>query len=340
MPKKFIILVTFTVMLMLLLPFICSRGWKASLKSYMQSELPGNVVFSGTDEEYSDVMIKVYISERGIVEEIPLFDYLCGVLCAEMPAGYELEALKAQAVAACSYMVYRMEGELNKPGLIAEHHGAYICTDPAHCKGYLSEQEVISAWGEEAYNKYYPKIEAAVNSVLGQIITYDGVPANTVWHSISSGQTENAADVWGLDVPYLVSVESFEDVSAPDYQSSISFDAIDFVDILSGITDQELDTSLAVGEIKRSSAGGVNSIVLLGCEFPGTQIRSAFKLRSTNFDLIFESGTFTFTVRGYGHGVGMSQYGANELAKDGLNYEQILKTYYTGVEITKYEFNS
>ena len=224
MIKKLVLPLSAAIILMLLLPFLFSRGWKATLSEYVQRELPGNVLFTDTKEDFSHIAVKVLHADTNIVEDIPIYDYLCGVVAAEMSPEFELEALKAQTVAACSYMVYRMEGELSKPGLIEEHHGAYVCTDYRHCKAYLSKEDAKINWGDTYFNINYAKIETAVNSVLGEIITYDGKPANAVFHSISSGKTESAEDVWGLAVPYLVSVESYADTSAETYESVVQIE--------------------------------------------------------------------------------------------------------------------
>ncbi len=229
--KKFIIPIVLSVFMLLLVPFLASQGWTAPLKSYIESSLPGSPVFESHDAEYENVLIPVL--NNGKVEQILLFDYLCGVVCAEMPATYEIEALKAQTVAACSYMIYRMESEQKSPGLTPEHNGAYVCTDPSHCKGYLSQQQLRDRWGDEYFTQHYPKIKAAVNSVLGEVITYEGRVANAVFHAISAGKTENAADVWGLEIPYLVAVESYADTTGDQYLSSLEMSGDELFDLLS-----------------------------------------------------------------------------------------------------------
>ena len=342
MIKKLVLPLSAAIILMLLLPFLFSRGWKATLSESVQRELPGNVLFTDTKEDFSHIAVKVLHADTNIVEDIPIYDYLCGVVAAEMSPEFELEALKAQTVAACSYMVYRMEGELSKPGLIEEHHGAYVCTDYRHCKAYLSKEDAKINWGDTYFNINYAKIETAVNSVLGEIITYDGKPANAVFHSISSGKTESAEDVWGLAVPYLVSVESYADTSAETYESVVQIEKDEFLQKVSSLGDAQADEDAPdtwIGDTVRTEAGGVKNIELCGATLTGEQVRTLFSLRSSNFDIAYADGAFTFTVRGYGHGVGMSQYGANELAKKGMDYKEILKTYYTGVEIVAYDFS-
>ena len=321
--KKILFILSVHILLLLLLPFLLSKGWTASLAQYRPSLSPSDTT--------ADVYIPVLVDDR--VEELPLTQYLCGVVAAEMPASYQTEALKAQAVAACSYMVYR---SVNEPD-IPEHKGAWVCNDPSHCKGYLSTLQMKQTWGEDHYAEYYAKIASAVSAVAGQILTYNGQPVNAVFHAISGGKTEKAADVWGHDVPYLQAVESFVDVNAAQYLSTVEFSREKLYQLLA-ITQPQISKDLTVGTITRSDSGGVLSAEIGGANFTGAQLRSTLSLRSTNFEIAQQDDTFIFTVKGYGHCVGMSQYGAGQLAESGMTYTDILKTYYTDVEITHYTF--
>ena len=321
--KKILLMLTSHILLLLLLPFVLSKGWTASLAEYRPSL---SALHTPTE-----VYVPVLVDDR--VEELPLTQYLCGVVAAEMPASYPSEALKAQAVAACSYMVYRSINEPNAP----EHQGAWVCNDPSHCKGYFTPLQMKQHWGEDNYTEYYAKIAAAVSAVAGQVLSYNGQPINAVFHAISAGQTANAADVWGQDVPYLQAVESFVDVNAAQYLTTEEYSAEKLYQLLA-ITKPDIRQDLTVGEIKRSDSGGVLSAEIGGVTFTGAQLRSTLSLRSTNFEIARQDDTFTFTVKGYGHCVGMSQYGAGQLAQEGMSYTDILKTYYTDVEITPYAF--
>jgi len=321
--KKILVTLSIHILLLLLLPFLLSKGWTASLSQYRPS--------LSSPEEPTEVYIPVLVDDR--VEELTLTQYLCGVVAAEMPASYPSEALKAQAVAACSYMVYRSVNEPDAP----EHQGAWVCNDPSHCKGYLSPLQMKQHWGEEHYNEYYAKIAAAVSAVAGQVLTYEGQPINAVFHAISAGKTERAADVWGQDVAYLQAVESFVDVNATQYLSTAEYSAEQLYQLLA-IIKPDVDKGLAVGTVSRSDSGGVLSAEIGGVTFTGAQLRSTLSLRSTNFEIARQDDTITFTVKGYGHCVGMSQYGAGQLAESGMSYTEILKTYYTDVEITPYAF--
>ncbi len=324
--KKILFPLLCSFLLLLLLPFLLSKGWTAPLAEYRPSTVDSDIT------DTAEVLVPVLVDDT--VEHLPLTQYLCGVVAAEMPASYDTEALKAQAVAACSYMVYRSE---NNPDT-SEHKGAWVCNDPSHCKGYLTQAQMKQTWGEDNYAQYYAKIASAVGAVTGQILTYDGEPVNAVFHAVSAGVTERAADVWGQDVPYLQAVESFVDVNAAQYLSSVEFTSSELYALLS-IIKPDINDSLTVGEITRTESGGVRSAVIGGVTFTGVQLRSALSLRSTNFEIGRKDGLFTFTVKGYGHCVGMSQYGAGQLAASGMGYEEILKTYYTDVEIETYTFS-
>ena len=314
-----------------MLPMLISKGWQKNLDAPERAQTPIKEDIS----EYANVIIKV--QNNGIVQDIPLFEYLCGVVSSEMPASYEPEALKAQAVAACSYTVYRMEALEKSPGLFPEHNGAYVCTDPAHCKAYADTEEQREMWGED-FESNSAKIQSAVSQVLGYILTYDGEPANAVFHAISSGKTENACDIWGSEIGYLVSVDSAQDTQSDGYETTVTVDKETFLETLSNYM-QTAPAEITVGEITRTEAGAVKSIVLCGESFTGAKIREAFNLRSSNFSLTQTETDITFTVKGYGHGVGMSQYGANQMAKEGATYTEILRKYYSGTVLEKYNFS-
>lgn len=293
----------------------------------------------GSQSETPEFEVKLYRTASKKTESIPLRQYLCGVVAAEMQADSEMEALKAQAVAACSYMIYRYEYQKQTPDAEGAHPDAYVCDDFTHCKGYLSEKEASKRWGRDWYEKNYPRIQAAVNQVYGQVITYDGKPVNAVFHAISSGTTESAENVWGADIPYLQSVESAADTTAAGYESTPTFTLKETKKVLTELSLTPGDRPEEWFEAPQlDSAGSVESIKICGKSFSGTQIRQAFSLRSTAFTVTYREEKFIFTVHGYGHQVGMSQYGACSLAAEGKNYTEILKHYYSGVKIQSYTF--
>ena len=287
----------------------------------------------------SIISISVYDTKTNTVETVDLEEYLCGVVFSEMPSSFEIEALKAQAVAARSFCVYKMlySTEANRE----EHHGADICNDFKHCKDYISYEEACEKYGDEYINPLWEKIQNAVNSTKDEIITYKSEPAIAVFHAISGKETESAENVWGNAVPYLVSVPSEEDNRQSEVRNYITesiFDADEFKNILVSnniclTADFSKDASLWVENIKLNSSGRVDTADICGKTTTGRKLREIFSLRSTDFTLEYKNQAFIFTVTGYGHGVGMSQYGANIMAIDGRNYMEILLWYYTGVEI-------
>ncbi len=268
--------------------------------------------------------VSVLHAETGQVESANLEDYLLGVVAAEMPASFHAEALKAQAVAARTYIYNSMVAkEAN-----SDHPQANVCTDSAHCKAWLSDAALRTDMGENWYTEHYPKIEAAVYETRGEIVTYNSEPIVAVFHSTGSGRTENSADVWGGDLPYLKSVESAGDAVSPKFTSTVEVPKTEICETL-GVTDAQ------VYEYTRSEGGAVLTVNIGGFLFRGTDIRAYFDLNSANFEIEETDTHFIFHVKGNGHGVGMSQYGANFMAENGNSYTEILTTYYTGVTLSK-----
>ena len=286
-----------------------------------------------TPGDEKEKTVSVYVHSEDKVTEMNENQYLKEVVAAEMPASFEPEALKAQAVAARSYLEARRSA-YRTSGTPESHKGADICTDPTHCKAWISEEKRRGLWGKDA-DKNWEKISKAVDETSGEVLTYNGTVISAVFHSTSSGHTENAKDVWGGDAPYLVSVESEGDKTSPKYKSEKEMSLEEFkkiaADNIDGVNfDKEL-----IGDIARSDAGGILTISVGGVKIKGTVFRKIYDLRSTNVNVSIKDGKLYFDVTGFGHGVGMSQYGANYLASKGKNYKEILKTYYTGVEIEK-----
>ena len=263
------------------------------------------------------------------VREMDLRDYLFGVLAAEMPADFEPEALKAQAVAARTYALWCMRG--------GRHEGADVCTDYRCCQAWRDDAALREAWGA-SYEDRAAKLRSALDATDGEYLSYEGLPAFAAFHSSSAGFTEDSGAIWSA-LPYLVSVSSPEDAeSVPGYVSEAVFPALDFRDTL--LYDKpEADFSGPpegwIGETERDGSGRVAWMELGGVRFSGTQLRALFSLRSTAFTLGCADGLFTFTVTGFGHGVGMSQYGAQALAAQGWDYAAILAHYYPGTALTR-----
>lgn len=256
-------------------------------------------------------------------------EYVIGVVAGEMSPDGEPEALKAQAVAAYTYAKY-------KQSLRREENRRYDVTDTAASdQCYRSQAEQVALW-QDKYAENRALIEAAVDAVLGETLTYEGKPILAVYHSASSGKTENAADVWGREYPCLVSVESTSDLLSPEYLGSVTFSAADFAEhaLDAGVTLVG-DPAGWAGAAERSGTGSVKSILLGGTAVSGTAVRSAFGLNSCHFDLTYADGSFTFETRGKGHGVGMSQFGASHMASQGSTYREILAWYYPGAVLKK-----
>ena len=261
---------------------------------------------------------------------VTMADYLPGVLAGEMPALFEMEALKAQAVAARTYILYRMATPTDK------HPEAVICDDPSCCKAFLSADTLEEKWGKD-FDKYYEKMCTAVRETDGEYLRYAGSPIQAVFHSSSPGQTQASADIWN-DCPYLLSVDSPETAAdVPDFTTDIYLTPEDFRKALLAeypdipFTDTPADW---LEETVLNDSGRVETTTVCGTAIPGTSMRTVFSLRSNAYTLEYtEAGTFHFTVTGYGHGVGMSQYGANVYAKNGYTYDQILAHYYSGTEL-------
>ena len=283
----------------------------------------------------SEETVSVYISQEDKVVTMNEMQYLKEVVAAEMPASFEIEALKAQAVAARSYLVSRRNA-YKISGTPEEHKGAEICTDPTHCKAWISEEKRRESWGTDA-DKNWDKISKAVSETAGEVITYNGEVISAVFHSTSSGKTESSKDVWGGDRPYLVSVESYGDTLSPKYKSEKEITVDEFKKIAEANIEGVDFSKGIIGNIARSDAGGILTVEIGGVPVKGTVFRKIYDLRSTNAEITASKNTVKFDVKGFGHGVGMSQYGANYLASQGKGYEEILKTYYTGVEIKKEE---
>ena len=289
-------------------------------------EVPDAVHDSGT-------MLRVKIGES--VEEMDLETYLQGVVRAEMPASFELEALKAQAIAARTYTLYKMEQGEN-----ANHPEADICGDFACCQAYQSEEDAARAWGMSTA-VYENKIDRAVAETDGQVILYEGAPVLAVFHSSSAGATQNSGDVWQNSLPYLQSVDSPEGAEAvPNYYSKVSFTLTDFKERFAAqypTANLSGSPSNWFTNIRQTETGAVLSLEVGGVAVSGTELRTLLGLRSTTFTTSFTDTEVVFSVTGYGHGVGLSQYGANVLAGEGWTCREILEHYYTGASVGVYE---
>lgn len=277
------------------------------------------------------ITIPVYRSAEGKTAEMDLEEYIKGVLPAEMPASFSPEALKAQAVAARTYAVYKHRKFTNDPTLApTEHPDASVCDNPSHCSAYLSGEEMAQRWGDEWMREYLPKTEAAVEETRGEIIVYGDEPILAAFHAASGGdRTENAADVWGGDLPYLQSVPTEGEELRREYET--------VVEVTADEVREKLGTEPVFGEVTHTEGGSVKEITVGDKSFTGGELRSAFGLRSAVFSVETEDELVRFRVKGAGHGVGLSQYGANYYAVQGEDYVTILSRYYPGTHLEAIE---
>jgi len=291
---------------------------------------------SGSTDAYTGGEITVFDESAGQTLELTMREYVTGALICEMPASYEPAALQAQAIAIHTYAltVQAMREAAPDPAL----EGGVIAVDTANHIGYTTRELAIRLYGDN-FNEYYRKMQDAVDATLKYILTYDGQPISACYHAVSPGRTEASENIFVSALPYLVSVDSSWDEQAPDFETEKRFSATEFSDLLysydAGFTTSGSPSGW-LGSTDRSEAGTVLSQTICARQYVGTTLRTVFGLRSAAFDLTYEDDTFVFTVRGYGHGVGMSQYGANYLALQGKTSSEILAYYYPGAVLTEY----
>ncbi len=269
---------------------------------------------------------------EGEKTEVTMHDYLVGVLSAEMPASFEVEALRAQAVAARSYALYKM---LIKPS--ESHPDTDVCGNSACCNAYSDKDDMLEKWGD-SFDTYAKKIEAAVASTDGIYLIYEEKPVLAVFHSSSAGKTEASENVWGATVPYLKAADSPEtEEYVPNYIFSVTIALSDFTDTIKAAYPEAAfnseDPIIAENAVYTES-GRLSSVTIGGVTVTGIQLRKLFDLRSAAISIELTDEAVILTTTGFGHGVGMSQYGANTLAKDGWDYAEILLHYYQGAELT------
>ncbi|CEI80793.1 stage II sporulation protein D [Oceanobacillus oncorhynchi subsp. incaldanensis] len=344
-PWKQIVITVFMVMIIFILavPTVVVQMSKTENQISVGSETVDNKEEAKPDEEdepenppeetaTSDEAVEVGASPFNVsvmrvsneeVENVPVEQYVAGVVSSEMPAEFELEALKAQAIAARTFTVnFLLNGEKND---------SYDLTDSTQHQVYKSEQELQEQWGAE-YHEKMNKINQAVKETEGQIITYNSAPITASFFSTSNGYTENSEDYWEGEVAYLRSVESPWDEASPEFTQQTTLTVAEVSEALE-IPLQD-DKAIPM-EISHTDSGRVDEITVAGNAFTGPDFRDKLGLRSSDFTIEQSDSHLIFTTQGYGHGVGMSQYGANGMAAEGKNYEEIIHHYYTDVEISQ-----
>lgn len=325
---KRILYILIFILIIFILPAICTKKIKN------KEENKENEIIELKKHDYSKYgTIKLLHKKSGQIEEISIDEYLYGVVSAEMPANYEEEALKAQAVAARTYTIYQISNNNGK------HKNADICDDSTCCQAWISKENRMNRWSEEERENNWNKIVKAVNSTAGKIITYNNEAINAFFHSNSGGKTEIPSNVWigGKDFPYLRSVETSGEDGYSQYSSEVKISKADLLEKLKKeYSDIQInfDENESIKILEYTQSGRVKTVKFGNTEIAGTKVRSVIGLKSTNFSIKIDGDNVIFSVTGYGHGVGMSQTGADSMAKKGKTYEEILKHFYNGVEIT------
>lgn len=323
--KSFIVLAGILFTLTLVLPALLVLPFAESASGVLEEELESTPVPPNTSSEEAAVEVSVYRVAKETKEDVPLEEYLIGVVASEMNADFELEALKAQALAARTYIVKQMLND-EKLGVPA---GSDV-TDTVNHQVYKSDEELKQQWGME-YKWRMEKIRRAVEETSGQILTYEGIPINATFFSTSNGLTENAEEIWPNELPYLVSVESPWDTKSPKFKAQKVFTVSQF--------EQKLGVKVPDGKtigkiIKRTAGDRVGKVEINGKTITGREVREKLGLNSTDFAWERKGDQIIVNTEGYGHGVGMSQYGANGMAAEGKTYDQIVRHYYKGAEIS------
>lgn len=267
-------------------------------------------------------VVRVYREDTKEINNVPIEEYVVGVVAGEMPVDFEIEALKAQAVAARSYVMIQIERNIKKE---------YDVVDTVSNQVYLDKSNLLSVWREN-YTSNINKIKTAVLQTMGEYISYNGEVAEALFFSTSPGITENSEEIFSNKLEYLRSVESPWDKISPVYTSTITYNIKEFYNLL-GLDYSE---NLNIDIIEKTSTGRIKKIKINNKEFSGSIVCSKLSLKSTFFEILKEDNKIIIKNKGYGHGVGMSQYGAQGMAKEGYNYKEILKHYYKDIEIKKF----
>ena len=261
---------------------------------------------------------------------MPKRDYLIGAAAAEMPLTWPDEALKAQIVAAHSYALYCRDHA-------SAANGSWLSADPARRQGYLTDAVLHSYWGTD-YEANYARLSALADAVLNDVLCYGGAAAGTSYFAISNGRTEASENVWGSALPYLIPVDSSTDLSADNYEVTLTLSAPQVQQLLSsglGIAADSAAPERWFGETTLTASGYAASLPVCSQTVSGTALRRALGLRSACFTIRYQDGSFLITTKGYGHGVGLSQWGAKALAEQGWTYEAILAHYFPGTQLCR-----
>lgn len=343
MKKILIYLLSFILIIFIIPAFLTKRTTPTSSKKETERQLQDNNQQEQTTENQTEISnkntynyskygtISLLHKKTGEVEQVKLDEYLCNVVSAEMPATFEQEALKAQAIVARTYTIYKI---LNK-----KHDNADICDDSTCCQAWISKDNRLAKWEENQRESNWQKICSAVNETSGKIITYENKPIDAFFHSNSGGITEVPVNVWGgTGYPYLQSVETSGENTYTQYASEVTLSQEELINKLKEkYSDISIDftNSEDIKILEYTESTRVKTVKFGNHEISGVEARTIFGLKSTNFEISRDGNNIKFSVKGYGHGVGMSQTGADSMAKNGSRAEEIIKHFYTGVEITE-----
>lgn len=331
---KWLIYFLFFVFMIFIIPALCTKKTELTMTNVNNYEISENNEKNKKYDYSKYGTIKLYHTKSDTVETLPIDEYLYGVVSAEMPANYEEEALKAQAVVARTYTIYQISSSGGKH----KDKGADMCDNSGCCQAWISKEDRLNKWSEDKKEEYWNKIVEAVDSTAGKIVTYNGKAIDAFFHSNSGGETETVSSVWGgKDLPYLQSVETSGESDYAQYSSEVKITKEDFIKKMKEEYDDlkiDFKKNDAIKILEYTGSGRVKTIKVGNVEIAGTKIRSLLGLKSTNFSVKIDGDNIIFSVIGYGHGVGMSQTGADSLAKQGYSYEDIIKHFYSGVEIT------
>ena len=318
--KKIVFYLIFIIILTFTMPLIFTNPFKTE-------ETVADEIEKFDYGKYSSINL-LHI-DTGEVEQIDLDTYLYGVVASEMPATFELEALKAQAVVARTYTIYQIKNG-------SKHENADVCDSSYCCQAWISKENRMARWEEDKAEEYWNKILEAVNNTKGKIIFYEGEPINALFHSNSGGSTEISLNVWGGNFPYFQTVETSGEESYSSYSSEVEISKDDLIKkMLERYSDYKIDFSdnNCINIQEYTSSGRISKISIGNKQISGVEARSIFGLKSAKFNFEILENSIKFSVLGYGHGVGLSQCGSDVLAKNGKNYEEIIRYYYKDVEI-------
>ena len=295
-----------------------------TISNSFQSETTENTKSEIKEETEKSDTVSVFLVSANKTIDVDTFDYLVGAVAAEMPASYEIEALKAQAVACYSYILWMKENSDN-----AEYD---ITNSPATHQGYLTEEEMKEKWGAK-YESYKGKIEEAVSAVSGQYMTYEGDVILALFHAISPGKTQNSEEVWESPLPYIKSKSAPGDSLSPDFDSTITVTCQKIREIFS--VEPHIKDSEIIDIFSLSDSSYIKEIPLGENVVTAGDVASKLSLRSPYFTAEYKEGNYIFKVKGYGHGLGMSQYSADYMARQGSTYDEILRHFYSCIEIVQ-----